>query len=61
MPVRFNGKNDLIGMLILIASPAIIAMFVALFMSPSTRWIFLLIILLIIIFPIVNKRSKKKS
>jgi hypothetical protein len=46
-------------MLILIASPAIIAMLVALFVRPSTRWIFLLIILLIIVFLIVNKRRKK--
>ncbi|MCE5341064.1 MAG: hypothetical protein LLF92_08050 [Planctomycetaceae bacterium] len=59
MPVRFNGKNDLIGMLLMFAIPSTIALFGALFMSPDTKWIFLLIILLIIVFLIVNKRKKK--
>lgn len=59
MPVRFNGKNDLIGLFLIFAIIPVIAIFGTLFMSPDTRWIFLLIILLVIVFLIVNKRSKK--
>jgi ABC-type maltose transport system permease subunit len=59
MPVRFNGKKDLIGMLLMFAIFPTIALFGALFMSSDLRWLFLLVILLIIVFVIVNKYKKK--
>lgn len=61
MPVRFNGKQDLIGILTLLAFPAVIAMIVAPLM-PLGKTKIILILLLIIPFLIwIVFRKKTKS
>ncbi|HAL44911.1 MAG: hypothetical protein A2Y12_11955 [Planctomycetes bacterium GWF2_42_9] len=60
MPVRFNGKKDLIGMFFIFAILPTIALFGTIFMSSNLRWLFLLVILLVMFSLILNRRGRKK-
>jgi LPXTG-motif cell wall-anchored protein len=61
MPVRFDGKKDLIGMFLLLFMPAIIAMVIALFMgAPWTTIIFLILTALLSIY-LYKRRKKPKA
>jgi hypothetical protein len=61
MPVRFNGKRDLVGMFILIFCPVVIAMLAAILMLPDMRLIIFLISLLTVISIILYKFKNRKS
>jgi membrane protein implicated in regulation of membrane protease activity len=62
MPVRFNGKKDLIGMFLLLFMPAIIAMVIALFMgAPWTIIILLTLTALLSIYYLYKRRKKPKA
>ena len=64
MPVRFSGKKDLIGIFILVASPAIIGMIASILIPLMHEHKILLItvfILIIFLAVILYKHRRKKQ
>jgi putative effector of murein hydrolase LrgA (UPF0299 family) len=64
MPVRFDGRKDLIGMLLLFLMPAAVAMILAIWMSSKGKLaiiISILIAAICVFFVLSYKKRKRKS
>jgi putative effector of murein hydrolase LrgA (UPF0299 family) len=64
MPVRFDGRKDLIGMFLLFLIPSVIAMILAIWMSPEGKLAIVISFLIAVfcVFSVLSyKKRKKKS